>query len=111
MAFTTVNNINDVTIGYSRKGAQEFVNKLRTDLIPAAKTQLRNETNTLESAITPYWGGNAPVKFMKNVRNSAEQVCDLMDTLSESLHELFESLYASWVESDENIVGDSESPF
>lgn len=95
--------INDVTIGYSTTGAQQYIADLNSKAINETKNIL-SDISEITNALEKGWIGQAELNFVANLQKSVTEVQKTLDQLSLTLETQFAQIEESWQEQDKNIV-------
>lgn len=90
--------------GMSAEGVDAYVVDIKTVVIDKACADLKNNLETLRTAVRSGWTGQAEVNFEKNLE---KQINATVEALEAAQAKLVSELYAvanSWIDQDKNMV-------
>ncbi|MEG1495124.1 MAG: hypothetical protein RSB99_02200 [Bacilli bacterium] len=95
--------INDVTIGYSALGAEQYIIELNARAISETKYIL-SDIDNIKAALERGWVGQAQINFVSNLQKSIVSVQGTLDELKNTLDAQFSQIEETWAEQDKNII-------
>ena len=103
-------DIGQVTIGYSKQGAQNYLQKIRTEAIEQTQAILRTRTD-VTSVLEECWQGQAELTFEKNIDKACDAAIKVLDELYSLIKIEFDNLHNSWVSQDDEMVQEEDFDF
>lgn len=98
-------DFNELTVGYSISGAEEYIQNLNAKAIDETKDIIRGERFTaVKTAMEAGWVGQSEVNFMAKLKNGSEQLCDSLDEIRRALNDMMSSIEEEMAERDKKIV-------
>ena len=96
-------SINDVTEGYSRTGAQEYLSALNSKAITETSAKLR-DIEGIRTALEKGWQGQAELNFMTNLQTAVEETAKGIEELKSILDGQFAAIEEAWANQDKDMV-------
>lgn len=96
-------SINDVTIGYSITGSQQYLADLNAKAIIETQEKLA-QIDGIKTALEAGWIGIAQLNYVQNLMKSVVETQRTLEILKRILDGQFAEIEEAWREQDKNIV-------
>lgn len=96
--------IEDMTIGVSGKGMDDYSDMLKTKILNEMKTELEAQCDAIINKVREGWRGHSEVKFEKLLKDEIEQI---IDDLKDEYRDLQGKLYDTnkyYIDQDEKLA-------
>ncbi len=97
-------SIAETTQGYSKQGAQAFINDLNTKAITETENILRNQKGAVKTAIRSGWAGKSEEAFEANFDKYVEETCKALEELKKGMEAKLQEINANFDELDNSLV-------
>ena len=96
-------SIGEVTQGYSRTGATDYLTQLNAKAITETK-QLVGQIDDIRSTFEQGWQGQAQINFMSNLQKACTAVQSSLDEIKLTLDSQFATIEEVWAKQDSEMV-------
>lgn len=97
--------IENLDIGFSESGFNEYKKTLEADLIAKTEEILKNQTAVIE-AINAGWQGKSRDIFVEQFQNTVNRIIDDLNYEYQDLEERFKEIQNNYYEQDNNLMND-----
>lgn len=97
--------LSEMSVGYSFKGAQEYLNDLKLEMIGSTKELLRGpEFDKLVTALQEGWVGQSQINFVNALKKGTEQACSDLEQMQDLMENLLGAVEEEMIQRDKNLV-------
>jgi len=98
-------NFDNMTIAVNTGEVKNYLSKIKSDVIEAAKDLLDSEEEALFNAFRENWIGKSEENFEHNMQEAKEEIKKALNEHYRALEEKIEGIHNAWIEQDEQMVG------
>lgn len=97
-------DIQDLTIGYSSRGAQNYVEALNTKAITETEALITTGITDIKEAVRQGWQGDACDSFILKLEESGEQLKQALDRMREVFEATLAAQEETYKKQDDNMA-------
>jgi len=97
-------SIQDLTLGVSHRGMEQWKSDLKSELLKESKRKIKDADN-VEQKIKAGWTGKSEEQFEKMFKKSRETICDDLEKEYRHLEDRLEEVEDSYFDIDRQLMG------